>query len=214
MNSSHAPGESGFVAGNLYDKYRTKNPFYNHLVNGFLDAAATLLWSTGCRSILEVGAGPGDLGSRLLESGRAWGAVNEDTTYIGTDISQEQVDLARSRYTDLDFRLADACELPFQDGSFDMVIGCEVLEHLANPRIAVEEIHRVSRKHALLSVPWEPTWRVLNFMRGKYLSGFGNTPGHLQNLTRSGFRQLVCPPFHIVEERRPLPWTMLLVEKL
>ena len=45
--------------------------------------------------------------------------------------------------------------LPFADQMFDMVISCEVLEHLplASLKGALQELHRVTSKWAVLSVP-------------------------------------------------------------
>ena len=45
--------------------------------------------------------------------------------------------------------------IPFKNGSFDVVVCCEVLEHLPYSEFskALKEIHRVSRKHVVLSLP-------------------------------------------------------------
>lgn len=45
--------------------------------------------------------------------------------------------------------------IPFNSGSFDVVVCCEVLEHLPYSEFskALKEIHRVSRKHVVLSLP-------------------------------------------------------------
>jgi ubiquinone/menaquinone biosynthesis C-methylase UbiE len=50
---------------------------------------------------------------------------------------------------------ADGLDLPFGDQRFDLVICCEVLEHIPNHRRAVAEIARVLRPggHAVVSVP-------------------------------------------------------------
>jgi hypothetical protein len=93
------------------------------------------------------------------------------------------------------------------------VVACEVFEHLERPAAAIHEVARVAADWLLLSVPWEPTWRLLNLARGKYVRRLGNTPGHLQNFSRRAIRQLVSQRFDIVAQRRPFPWTMLLARK-
>ena len=40
---------------------------------------------------------------------------------------------------------ADANKLPFKDGSFDTVVGGEILAHLPNPGISLAEMFRVAR---------------------------------------------------------------------
>jgi SAM-dependent methyltransferase len=41
---------------------------------------------------------------------------------------------------------ADVSQLPFADGTFDVVLCTEVLEHVPNPPAAVRELHRVLRR--------------------------------------------------------------------
>lgn len=52
--------------------------------------------------------------------------------------------------------LLDAHSLPFKDESFDVVLVTEVLEHLADPRASLSEIHRVLRGNGevILTVPF------------------------------------------------------------
>ncbi|HVT75476.1 MAG TPA: class I SAM-dependent methyltransferase, partial [Acidimicrobiales bacterium] len=102
-----------------------------------------------------------------------------------------------------------ALALPFADRSFDLVLAIEVLEHLPDPRQALREIARVASGAVVLSVPWEPVWRLGNLARGRYVSALGNTPGHIQHFTRRGFTRLVGEAIHVEEVLRPVPWTMI-----
>jgi SAM-dependent methyltransferase len=197
-----------FVAGNHFDKYRTRNPLYQVLVGGFLANARELLALARPASILEVGCGPGDLMDRLLSNPGNPDAIA--AKYIGTDISAEQIAIATQRYPQRAFQTADVYALPFRDRSFDLVIASEVLEHLTDPAAAVDEITRVTDHCALISVPREPLWRVLNVLRGRYLARGGNTPGHVQHFSPAVVRALVRRRLEIAAERRPLPWVILL----
>ena len=204
-----APSDTEFVAGNYFDKYRSGNPIHQKLMRGFLESAHELLQMTSATEVLEVGCGPGDLASNLL---RESDIRSDKIRYVGTDICPHEIAKAKSNYPYFDFQEASIYELPFAENRFDTVIGCEVLEHLESPQKALDEIARVTTRYALVSVPWEPTWRILNVLRGKYVTALGNTPGHLQNFTRSAIRKLLKSKFHIVAERRPIPWSMFLVE--
>ncbi len=195
-----------FVAGNYFDKYRSRNPIHRLLMAGFLGRARKLLALARPRSVLEVGCGNGDLAAHLL-------GASGVARYVGTDVSGEQVAAARQLYPGRFFLQASAYALPFADRRFDAVIACEVFEHLEDPAAALCEVERVCGRYLLLSVPWEPWWRVLNVLRGKYLSAWGNTPGHVQHFSRRGIRRLVASRFEIVAEYRPLPWTMLLARR-
>jgi hypothetical protein len=65
-----------------------------------------------------------------------------------------------------------------------------------------------------VSTPWDPVWRALNVLRGRYLARLGNTPGHVQHFTRRGLERLARTELRILERRTPLPWTILLGERL
>lgn len=197
----------GFVAGNHFDKYRSKNPVHRALVGRFLRDARELVQHVGPSRILEVGCGPGDLASNLF------GTEDLARQYVGVDISPEEVAKARRGCPGRDFRVATTYNLPFEDRSFDLVLACEVFEHLERPEEALREVERVCAAHLLLSVPWEPAWRVFNVLRGKYVASLGNTPGHVQHFSRRAIRSLVGTRFDIVAERRPPPWTMLLAHR-
>ena len=63
----------------------------------------------------------------------------------------------------------------------DLVVCCEVLEHLETPDIALEKIKSLDVKYYLFSVPNEPVWRALNFHRGNSLKDLGSTPRHINH---------------------------------
>jgi len=199
--------QENVVAGNYFDKYRSPNPIHRLLVRNFLCAARELILCANPSSVLEVGAGPGDLAANLFL--RPAGSQIE---YLGTDISPRQIQIAKERYPDLSFQCSSVYELPIQDKSFDLSMACELLEHLEHPSMALAELARVTRRFVLVSVPWEPTWRILNCLRGKYLASLGNTPGHIQHFSRRAIRAIVSHGFTIVEQRVPFPWTMLLAQ--
>ncbi len=53
----------------------------------------------------------------------------------------------------IEFLTADAENLPFPDNSFDLVVSSHVLEHLPDFRKGLKEIHRVTRKRAIIAMP-------------------------------------------------------------
>ena len=46
---------------------------------------------------------------------------------------------------------AEAARLPFPDNAFDLAISSEVIEHLAQPVVAISELVRVSRRYVLIT---------------------------------------------------------------
>jgi hypothetical protein len=56
-------------------------------------------------------------------------------------------------------------------------------------------------------------WKKVCFgaIRGKYLSDFGNTPGHLNHWSKRGFLHLLSNTgFNLISIECPLPWMMVL----
>jgi len=138
---------------------------------------------------------------------------------VGCDLSERVNQLARERlssYPQVSILKEDAEKVSFADDSFDAVICCEVLEHVEHPEKAVAELYRILHKGgvALVSVPHEPIWRMLNMARFKYVKDLGNTPGHLNHWTRGEFKKFVRQAgFSVKQDKSPFPWTMLLLEK-
>jgi ubiquinone/menaquinone biosynthesis C-methylase UbiE len=87
---------------------------------------------------LEVGCGNGEVAKYIARNYR--GSVT------GVDVDPEQVKIARENDDDiphLAFVEADSTDLPFEDGSFDVVLSFGVLHHIKDWRDALKEIKRV-----------------------------------------------------------------------
>jgi ubiquinone/menaquinone biosynthesis C-methylase UbiE len=197
--SDHVPP---VIIGNVYDKYGSKNPLARWLMNGFLSGVTELARSTRPRTVLEVGCGEGRLAHHLLSHGI------EPERFVACDLSLAHV--AHALDPRIEFLEASIYDLPFASRSFDLVVCCEVLEHLEEPRRGLREVARVARNHLLVSTPREPLWRVMNVMRGKYLRDFGNTPGHVQHFGTFELTKLVEREARVLARKTPLPWTVLL----
>lgn len=194
----------GQVVGNVYDKYGTRNPIARAMMNGFLGAVTALYRRVGPLSVLEVGCGEGRLAAHLVAH-----APRPDR-FVITDA--DLVCLAPGLDPLLQPQQASIYELPFAARSFDLVLCCEVLEHLDRPERGLAEVARVARRGAIVSTPREPLWRALNLARGRYLRDLGNTPGHVQHFGRRELARLVARQMRVVEARTPVPWTVLLAE--
>lgn len=97
--------------------------------------------------VLEVGAGPGS----LWNDSRARIPPGWQVTL--TDFSPGMVEQQRAALRDhpafVEFSVADAQELPFDDGSFDGVIANHMLYHVPDRPRALAEIRRVLRPGGL-----------------------------------------------------------------
>jgi ubiquinone/menaquinone biosynthesis C-methylase UbiE len=202
-----APAAQIAAGGNVFDKYRSTNPLYRRLVAGFIESVASLVGRAAPRSVLDVGCADGELARRVLA--RCGPEQLAGLRYVGLDVAPAQIAAAKELSRGPEFVCADAASIPFDDGAFDLVLGLEVLEHVADPAQVLSEICRVASRRVVISVPWEPLWRILNVCRLKYLSDLGNTPGHIQHFSRRAIRELFARYCSLEEELHPFPWTML-----
>ena len=122
-----------------YDRMRD-SPYHGMLDELCIEIAAP--YARGHR-VLELGCG----------TGRILGPLNEMAAEaIGVDFASGMVAQAKSR--GLDARHADLCELPFPDASFDLTCSFKVLPHVPDPRRAIAEAARVTKRtgHLILEV--------------------------------------------------------------
>jgi 2-polyprenyl-3-methyl-5-hydroxy-6-metoxy-1,4-benzoquinol methylase len=193
------------AAGNVYDKYGTRNPIERRLVGGFLGQVRELVERTGAREAHEVGCGEGELSLMLARRG---------LTVRGTDISAAVIEEARRRAAaaglEVSYRAAPIESLDPARDSAELIVCCEVLEHLDDAEAGLETLAGLARPWLLVSVPREPLWRALNLARVKYVRELGNTPGHLGHWSRSAFVDFLRARVEVVSVHSPLPWTMAL----
>ena len=206
MKISGGIKENGIVVGNAYDKYGSGNPVVRRIMAGFETALSGLVARAAPTTIHEVGCGEGHWVLRWAGQG---------LTARGCDFSSHAIGLARENAVERGlspdlFAVRSIYDLEAGRDGADLVVCCEVLEHLEDPVAGLQSLQRVVDGHLILSVPREPLWCVLNLARGKYLADLGNTPGHVQHWSKAGFIRLVSRYFEVVEVRSPLPWTMLL----
>jgi SAM-dependent methyltransferase len=190
-----------------YQKHQSKNPIQRFLIGRFYDALVQCARNIQPKKILDVGCGEGFTLSKLQSAGIG-------TSYVGIDPSKTALSLGKKQFPALDLRLGSAYRLPWKDGSFDLVCCNEVLEHLTDPGKALTELHRVSKKYVLLSVPHEPFFMLSNFFRGKDVLRFGNNIEHINHWSKTGFVTFVrSHGFRVAAVGTPFPWILVLAEK-
>jgi SAM-dependent methyltransferase len=84
--------------------------------------------------VIDVACGPGYVSGAVAARG---------ATTVGIDFSENMVVLARSVFSELDFQIGDAEDLPFADGNFDVVLINFGVLHFPDPDKALTEAYRV-----------------------------------------------------------------------
>ena len=96
--------------------------------------------------------------------------------------------------------------VPVRDRVFDTVTCLEVLEHLDPFEPAVAELARITRGRCIVSVPYEPWFRLGNLGRGKNVKRIGNDPEHVQQFRPSTLAAALGRHFDTVETHVAFPW--------
>jgi ubiquinone/menaquinone biosynthesis C-methylase UbiE len=105
------------------------------------------------RRVLEVGYGEGIVLATLA-------ARLPGTWLDGLEVDGTALEAARTRCPGATLVRGDACALPFEDQSFDLVVCLEVLEHLPEPARVTQELERVASHGCLLGVSHEPFFQL------------------------------------------------------
>ncbi len=82
----------------------------------------------------------------------AWIAASRGAAVSGFDAADPLLAIARERVPSGTFRLADLEEVPFDDGSFDVVTGFNAFQFASDPVRALAEARRVARKGGQVAV--------------------------------------------------------------
>lgn len=132
----------------LLDNIAAPSPRYLMRI-ALLEDLIKLLPAT-TRSFLEIGPGMGDVSNYLINY---YKEIHGDIT----DISENSIDIVRQRLnncSDVTLSVSDFTQLP-GSGLYDLVVACEVFEHLKNDDDAFNAVHRLLAKdgYFLFSVP-------------------------------------------------------------
>ena len=131
-----------FLARNPFPNGWTDGLFYREKMRAIHHVAPAAVEGSG--RILEIGGGRSGLASLLYPEAEV---VTVDLDF---QLGRQQPASAGSR-----FICGDACSLPFENGSFDLVTLLDVLEHIEDDRSAAREALRVARPggYLLVSTP-------------------------------------------------------------
>ncbi len=203
---SRGAQQQGVVFGNAYPKYTSKNPLVKWLMKNFESHIEDLLKQISPETIHEVGCGEGFWVLHWRKKG---------FKIRGSDFSSLVIDIAKKNAEQMGadpnlFSVRSIEELNTTEDSAECILCLEVLEHLEKPQFALEKLKALEARHYVFSVPQEPVWRILNVLRGKYLTSFGNTPGHLQHWSRGQFVKFISEHFRVEKTVGPFPWTVVL----
>jgi len=142
------------------------------------------------QSVLDIGCGTGEVLSKLAE--------REGLSLAGLDLSPEMIGMARQKLGDRDdLRAGDVEELPWPNGSFDVVLCLDSFHHYPRPFDALAEMWRVISEggRLILADFWKPApmRQLINLFIGFSKDGdvrVYSEPEIRRLLWQSGFEQI------------------------
>lgn len=191
-----APGLEDAAAGQDAAKYGTSNPVVQKLLARWMGTLQGVLGDTS-GTVVDIGIGEGFALERMFPAG---------TPAIGLEYRHDKALVASQKLPAVSVLRGDAGVLPFPDRSADLVTSIEVLEHLPGYEQAVVEMARICRGRLVISVPWEPWFRLGNLGRGKNVARWGNDPEHVNFFSPAKLRAALSPHFAEVRIVKAFPW--------
>ncbi len=82
----------------------------------------------------------------------------------GVDVKKDLIDEAKNKYKEINFKLIKSEKLPFKDNMFDVILLLDVLEHVNNDKLMINEIYRVLKKKWNINFKCA-SQRIINFFR-------------------------------------------------
>lgn len=150
--------------------------------------------------IVDMGCGEGVILYWINKQGSC-------NSLIGVDVSREGLIIAKKiagPYINL--ILADAHHIPLR--RVDLIIAVELLEHLPEPALAVDEMARIAN-HAIITVPYTLLFRIASLLSLKNIKRLGEALDHRHFYNPRKLKTLL-DPLEIVMQKRVGVWLLAL----
>jgi len=188
------------------EKYRERSAIKRFLLKRFLKKINRLFVSCQPHRVLEIGCGEGFVLGFLS-------TLHPEVKYLGIDIDSQQLKLLKEHFPTIITSQEDIINTDPAGRNFDLVLAIEVLEHINDYQKALNNISQFSNKYILISVPWEPAFRLSNLLRGKNIKRWGNDIEHVNNWSKKKITKIVSDYFNIIRAEISFPWTVILAQK-
>lgn len=176
-----------FALACLYDKIANQISLHPSFYQNIAQAIGR---PAGLPKILDIGCGNGDLLQLIAK-------LSPRARLYGLDFSRKMLDSAQGRLKGrARLILADALALPFSPCQFDLVLLCEVLEHLTNPLKGLQEAKRVLKNGGRL---------IITFPNASSYQPFYPAS---KKLPQGKFRRIFLPPEDPEKTFQPLDQTI------
>ncbi|MCQ2344818.1 MAG: bifunctional demethylmenaquinone methyltransferase/2-methoxy-6-polyprenyl-1,4-benzoquinol methylase UbiE [Paludibacteraceae bacterium] len=183
--------------GTLFDRIASHYDGLNHLLSLNIDKSwrrqAVRSLPDSSRFCLDVATGTGDLAIAIVSSGKA-------QQVVGVDLSDKMMAIGTKKVKKLklscniSFRHADCADLPFDDGTFDVVTCSYGVRNFAELDKSISEMFRVLSPGGELRILEfaYPTSNVMRHLYDFYFTKLLPIVGRIVSHDRSAYNYLPC----------------------
>ena len=138
-------------------------------------------------NVIDLCCGTGDL-ARIIKKIQPLACV------VGIDFSENMLDIAKDKSSDIKYFQGDVTNLPYEDNSFDIAVMGFGLRNIHNAEKAVEEVHRILKPNG--------QFLHLDFGKKNFCSKIYDilTPFIIRNFTKN-----TLPYKYLIESKRIFP---------
>lgn len=139
--------------------YNSKNPLVKYVHNQRLNLIVNEIPKKSGLKILDAGCGEGHLIVKLYNN-------NGNNSYYGIDITDVALKKAEISCPYAIFEKKDLANLESYRNFFDVVICTEVIEHIFEYEIVIEEFKKILKKdgYIIITFPNETLWTISRFL--------------------------------------------------
>lgn len=148
---------------NLFDKFADNYDEVRQGSTPYLFGILSILKQSQSQKILDLGCGTGNLFQELCRY--------QNGTFVGLDISEKMLQKAKEKRIPADWICASAENIPFQNDSFDSIVGIYALHLLKNIPLVLSECRRVLNKGWVLFVS-APHQFIVNHPLNQFFPSF------------------------------------------
>lgn len=196
----YADGDPYTVDENL------SHPFHQRRIRCTVDAARKALAGiVGPSRLLDVACGTGFITAELAKA-------FPQTRVLAFDYSVRAIDTAHSRYSNIEFAVADVYEPPYAESQFDLIVLNNIWEHVPDPLRLLSIVKKLLKRDGsiVISTPSRYHYRnLIRILRGQRVHFMSNlhvteyTVGQVkEQLAYSGFAVVSAGAPAIPEESK------------
>ena len=142
-------------------------------------------WIGQGKKVLDLGCRDGELTKYFIKGNEV----------LGIDIDRKALELAKQKYGIKTLWLDLNVEFDLPKESFDVVVACEIIEHIYYPEVFLEKIHYILKNDGLFIGSVPNSFRIRNRLKFLFGKEFDTDPTHVHIFSYNKIKKLLMKFF-------------------